>query len=84
MTDYAVTVVWDLPAEATDNVEGVWSMSSDGRMVTGYHVDAESTTEAIEKALTLIRGLPGGHDPLAVAVEATTPTPHFIIRGMGR
>ena len=84
MTEYTVWAVWDLPAEAADNIEGTSSMSSDGRKVTTYRFDAESTTDAMEKALTLIRGLTGEHEPFAVAVEPTTHPPRFIIRDWGR
>lgn len=87
MTDYAVTVVWDV---ALDDVECppdlcATLVSHEGRLATAVYVSADSAPEAQEAAIDRVSGyMAWSVTPVAVAVEPTSVMPHFVLGAMGR
>lgn len=89
MTDYAISIVWNLDAEdAPEEVGEAATAVSNGCLVTTYHVTAEVALRAYDVAMS--RGL---HDlskagapavPIGFAVEPASPTPHFLLGAIGR
>lgn len=87
MTDYAVTIVWDIDAEdAPESVEGAATAVSHGRLATTVYVDAVEPLRAYEGALLALSASMGEARPYGVAIEpvAEDARPHFMFGGMGR
>jgi hypothetical protein len=85
MTDYAVSIVWNVDAEdGPEEVEGAATAASGGRLVTTFYVPAESALRAYDVAVTRGMAALGGPLPVGFAVEPTSPTPHFLLGHMGR
>ncbi|NUR00413.1 MAG: hypothetical protein HOY79_28945 [Streptomyces sp.] len=85
MTDYAVTIVWDVNAEdGPEEVEGAATAVSGGRLVTTYYVGAEFPLRAYDVAIASGRVALSGASPIGFAIEPASPTPHFLLGHMGR
>jgi hypothetical protein len=85
MTDYAVTIVWNVDAEnGPEEVEGHATAVSDGRLVTTYYVSTESALRAYDVAATRGMAALNGALPIGFAIEPTSATPHFMLAAFGR
>ena len=81
MSEFMVTMVWDLAPEAAESVfealDGAWVASSAGQLVTGLSVRAEGPSAAFEYAYISAKPFVGGAAPVGYAVEPVSATPHF-------
>jgi hypothetical protein len=81
MSEFMVTLAWDLAPEAAESglgeLDGAWVASSAGRLVTGLPVSAESPSTAYEYAYLAAKPFVGGAAPVGFAVEPVSATPHF-------
>jgi hypothetical protein len=85
MTDYAVSIVWDVNAEdAPEEVEGHATAVSGGHLVTTVYVPAESALRAYDVAATRGMAALDGALPIGFAIEPTSATPHFMLAAFGR
>jgi hypothetical protein len=85
MTDYAVSIVWDVNAEdGPEEIEGAATAVSGGRLVTTVHVPAESALRAYDVAMSRGMSALNGALPVGFAIEPTSATPHFMLAAFGR
>jgi hypothetical protein len=85
MTDYAVTIVWDVdPVEYPEGIEEAATAVSDGRLVTTVYVEALSALGALEGAENQLSAFMGGRPPIALAAEPVSTMPHFMLAAYGK
>jgi hypothetical protein len=85
MTDYAVTIVWNVDAEdIQEGPEGAATAVSGGRLATTVYVEAESALRAYDGAVARLLPVMDGALPEGVAIEPVSATPHFLLGHMGR
>jgi hypothetical protein len=81
MSEFMVTVVWDLATEDVESgleeLDGAWVASSAGRLVTGLPVSAEGPSAAFEYAFISAKPFVGGAAPIGFAVEPVSSAVHF-------
>jgi hypothetical protein len=87
MTEYAVTIVWDVDAETGVGdleLENVATVVSHGKVLTTVYVESESFLRAYESALVDLLQAVDGPLPVGMAVEPVTIQPHFMFGAIGR
>lgn len=91
VTDYVVTIVWNIPAEGWPDdfvmsVPGSWVASSDGCLVTGVPVSGGWPLTAGEDALNkVVRFVDTSKAlPVAMTIDPVSATPHFMLAAYGR
>lgn len=91
MTDFMVSIVWSIPAEGWPDdfvmsTPGAWVASSDGHLVTGVPVSQGWPLLAGEQALgKVLPFIDGPHiQPMAIAIDPVSPTPHFMLAAYGK